>query len=154
MSPVDKIVWEKTAKQNVDKSILNCAFRCERLGSCSCTGFLFDEKTKMCSLGKAETIPLPLQPENTGLKVAWSSSTSYLNNMFPWYCVDGNTRGSLELENLCFVRGGNLPWLAVDMVHTQAVSSITFVNRKDDFWENMGNVEVRLGVGGYYKLAL
>ena len=66
---VKKIVWEETVKEYVDDSMIKCGFRCNNLGASVCTGIAYDEQTKTCRLGKAETIPLPLQPENTGLVV-------------------------------------------------------------------------------------
>ena len=126
---------------------VNCAYRCESVGLTQCTGFLFDENTSICSLGEAESIPLPIQPENTGLKVAWNSAVSSTQSRSAWFCIDGKTHGSDTLDNICRANsvGGDFPWLAIDMVHTQAVSSITIVNRKDSNWRRMGNIEVRVG---------
>ena len=95
-------------EHHADESDIQCAFRCESVELTKCTGFLFDKKTNICSIGEAEFIPFPLQPENTGLKVAWTSVKSYSKNRIAWFCIDGNTRGSGALANVCFVFGGSL----------------------------------------------
>jgi len=149
---VNLALWEAKKAVSVEQDAVRCAWRCMDLDAegGTCNAILYDRESKVCLMGEGRLVGATT--EDTGLRVAWSSSTVFHassgNYYHAWFAVDRKTQveTSWGTYNDWYHSYGKASWFAMDLTQSHAVTSVTIHPRRTGCCtDRSNNIDIRVG---------